>query len=170
MEPAFQSTPTPIPAAASLASLASSVTSRTRIQPTPAVYSAVNTESVECQAWERRTASVSADIQERRVTEVRKRETNSAFPCKFKANILIPSNAKLCQILYSASLSVVSMLFLTRFQMSALTTLTHYFLNLESPELPLNPSQGITQVRLLAHKLLSTSFTPSFLFLVSLVM
>lgn len=72
MEPAFQSTPTPIPAAASPASLVSSVMSRTRIQPTPAAYSAVNTESVECQAWARRTASVSADIRERRATEVRK--------------------------------------------------------------------------------------------------
>lgn len=72
MEPAFPSTPTPTPAAASPASLASCATSRTRMLPTPAACSAANTGSVECRAWARPTVSVSADTQERPVTEVRK--------------------------------------------------------------------------------------------------
>lgn len=72
MAPAFQSTPTPTPAAASPVFLAYSVMSRTRMQLIPAVCLAVNTESVECQAWARHTASVTVDTQERRATEVRK--------------------------------------------------------------------------------------------------
>lgn len=69
--PAFQSTPTPTRAAASLASLACSVTSRTRTQLTPAACLAANMESVECQAWARHTANVTVVTQGRRATEVR---------------------------------------------------------------------------------------------------
>lgn len=70
MVPVLQSTPTLTPAAASLDLLASSVTSRTRKQRTPAVCLTANTANVECLAWEKHTASVTVDIQERRVTEV----------------------------------------------------------------------------------------------------
>lgn len=75
MVPAFQSTPTPTPVAASLVLLGYSVMSRTRMQLTPAVCLAVNMANVECRAWARLTASVTVDIQERRVTEVRKTQT-----------------------------------------------------------------------------------------------
>lgn len=72
MAPAFQSTPTRTPAAASLVSLEYFATSRTRTQLTPAVCHTVNMANVECQAWGRHTASVTADIQGTRATEVRK--------------------------------------------------------------------------------------------------
>lgn len=72
MVPASQSTPTLTPAAASLALLAFSVTSRTRIQRTPAVCLTANMANAECRAWAKHTASVTVDIQERRATEVRK--------------------------------------------------------------------------------------------------
>lgn len=71
MAPAFQSTPTLTPVAASLVLPVCSVTSRTKTQLTPAVCLAANMANVECQAWARHTASVTVDIQGRRVTEVR---------------------------------------------------------------------------------------------------
>lgn len=72
MVPAFQSTLTPTPAAASLVLLAYSVTSRIWMQLTPVVCLAANTANAECRVWEKHTASATVVIQERRVTEVRK--------------------------------------------------------------------------------------------------
>lgn len=85
MVPASQSTPIPTPAAASLALLVSSVMSRTRMQLTPAACLAANMANVECQAWARRTASVTADIQERRVTEV----SETRMPVRYTTLILL---------------------------------------------------------------------------------
>lgn len=79
MAPASLSTPTRTPAAVSLVLLVSSVMSRTMMQITSAVCLAVNMESVECQAWAKRTASVTADIQEKPVTEVRKDTFGGGF-------------------------------------------------------------------------------------------
>lgn len=70
--PAFQSTLTPTPAAASPVTPVCSATSRTRMRRIPAVSLSVNTESAGCQAWARPTASATVGIQERRAKEVRK--------------------------------------------------------------------------------------------------
>lgn len=67
--PAYQSTRTLTPAAASQGLLAYSVMSRTRTQLIPAICHAASTANVEYQAWAKHTASVTVDIQERRVTE-----------------------------------------------------------------------------------------------------
>lgn len=72
MVPAFQSTLTPTPAAASPVLLAYSVMSRTLMQLTPAVCLAANTANAECLVWAKHTASATVATQERPVTEVRK--------------------------------------------------------------------------------------------------
>lgn len=85
MAPAFPSTLTPTPAAASRVIPGFCVMSRTRMGPTPAVCPSVNTGSAGCPAWARPTASVTAASQERRVTEVRKRtRVLPAFACGSK--------------------------------------------------------------------------------------
>lgn len=72
MAPAFQSTPTLTPVAASLVLPAYSVMSKTKMQLTPAVCLAANMANVECQAWAKHTASVTVDIQGKHAIEVRK--------------------------------------------------------------------------------------------------
>lgn len=72
MVPAFQSTLTPTPVAASLVLPAYSVTSRTRMHLTPVACLAANMANAECRVWAKHTASATVVIQERRVTEVRK--------------------------------------------------------------------------------------------------
>lgn len=76
MAPAFQSTLTPTPAAASWDILVFCVMSRTKMEPIPVASLTVNMASVECQVWGRHTASVTAATPARHVNEVSSADEN----------------------------------------------------------------------------------------------